>query len=134
MHQLARDSNGGERETIFRMIGEDLQSKVGTLEFITSLLRTLSTISCRSKVKLHTYEVFHRLLMKFPPRIPPQGEQFGHPLELGPCRRQIKEMSPGRVTDLFRGLCRRFEANPARHKFEELIEARGPFHGIESPT
>jgi hypothetical protein len=134
MHHLTRNSDGGERKTIFRMIAEDVQGKVGALEFFASRLCTLSNISHRNKPKPLTYEVFHSLLTKHPPRIPPPGEQLGHPLELGPCRSQIEEMSPSRVTDLFRSLRGRFEANPTRHEFEELIEARSPFQGIESPT
>ena len=134
MHQLTCNSNGGERETIFRMVSEDVQSKVGTLELFASPLCMSSNISRRNKAKPLTYEVFHSLLIKLPPRVPPPGEQLGHPLELGSRRSQIEEMSPSRVTDLFRSLRGRLEANPTRHEFEKLIEARSPLHGIESPT
>ena len=116
------------------MIAEDIQSKVGTLEFIAPSLRTLSNPSHRNGTTPLTDEVFHRLFIKLPPRIPPPGEQLSHPLELGPCRSQIEEVSPSRVTDLFRGFRSGFEANSNRHEFEKLVEARGPFRGIESPA
>lgn len=83
MHQLTRDADGGERETIFRVIAEDVQSKVGAPEFITSSLRVSSNISHRDKTEQLTYEGFYGLLFKLPPRIPPQGEELSHPLELG---------------------------------------------------
>jgi len=134
MHQLTRNSNGGERETVFRMIAEDVQSKVGTLESFTSRLCTLLSTSRRGRTKPLTYEVFHSLLIELPPRIPPLGKQLGHPLELGSCCSQIEEVSPSRVTDPFRSLRGRLEANPTRHEFEKLIEACSPLQGIEFPT
>ena len=134
VHQLTRNSNGGERETVFRMIAEDVQGKVGTPKLITSPFRTLLNTSIRNEAELLTDEVFRGLLAKHPPRVPPLGEQFSHPLELGSCRSQIEQVSPRRVTDLFRSLRNRFEANPSRHEFEELVEADGPFRGIEPPT
>ena len=39
VHQLTRNSNGGEWETVFRMIAEDVQGKGGTLELIASPFR-----------------------------------------------------------------------------------------------
>lgn len=94
------------------MITEDVQGKVGTLKFITSPLGTLLSTTLRSKAALLTDEVFRGLLIELPSRIPPPGEQFSHPLELRPRSSQIEEVPPRRVTDLFRGLRSRFEADP----------------------
>ena len=113
VHQLTRDDNGGERETIFRMIAEDVQGEVGTLEFITSSLFAPLNTSHHDMARLLTDEVLHGLLIKCPSRIPPSGEQLSHSFELGPGRSQIEEMSPSRVTDLFRSCRDRFETNPA---------------------
>lgn len=113
------------------MIAEDVQGKVGTFEFITSPLRTSLDTGHWDKAKSLTDETLHGLFIKLPPRIPPLGKQFSHSLELRSCRSQIEEMSPSRVTDLFRSLRDRFAANPTRHEFEKPIEARGPFGGIE---
>lgn len=90
--------------------------------------------SRRNEARPLTDKVFDRLFTKLSPRIPPLGEQLSHPLQLSPSRSQIEEVSPSRVTDLLRSLRSRFEANSTRHEFEKLVEARGPFRGIESPA
>lgn len=116
------------------MIAEDVQSKVGTLESFTSPLWTLSSTGHRNKAKPLTYEVFYGLFIELPPRIPPPRKQLGHPLELDSCRSQIEEVSPSRVTDPFRSLRGRLEADPTRNEFEKFIKACSPLQGIEFPT
>ena len=134
VHQLTRNSDRGEWETVFRMVAEDVQGKIGTLELIASPFRIQLNTRLRNKTGLLTDEVFGGLLIKLPPRISPPGKQFSHPLKLRSRCGQIEEVPPRRVADLFRSLRNRFETDPTRYEFEKLIEAGGPFRGIESPT